>query len=84
VWSLWWTESHYELGNACYNSVQNLLPSSLQPTNINLKIDRTIILPVLYGCQTWSFKLNEEYRLRVLEKRVLRRIFWPKKDEKTT
>ena len=37
----------------------------------------------LYGCETWSSTLKEEHRLRVLENRVLRRIFGPKKDEVT-
>jgi hypothetical protein len=42
------------------------------------------ILPaVLYGCETWSFTLREEHRLRVFENRVLRRIFGPKRDEVT-
>jgi hypothetical protein len=42
----------------------------------------TIILPVvLYGCETWSLTLREEHRLRVLENRVLRRIFGLKRDE---
>jgi hypothetical protein len=42
----------------------------------------TIILPVvLYGCETWSLTLREKRRLRVFENRVLRRVFWPKKDE---
>jgi hypothetical protein len=46
-----------------------------------VKIYKTIILPpVLYGCETWSLTLNEEYRLRVFENRVLRRIFGPKRD----
>jgi hypothetical protein len=41
-----------------------------------------IILPViLYGCETWSHTLREEHRLRVFEKRVLRRIFGPKREE---
>jgi hypothetical protein len=35
---------------------------------------------VLYGCETWSLTLKEEHRLRVLEDRVLRRIFGPKKE----
>jgi hypothetical protein len=49
-----------------------------------IKIYRTIILPVvLYGCETWSVTLREEHRLRVLENRVLRRIFGPKRDEVT-
>jgi hypothetical protein len=39
-------------------------------------IKQTIILPVvLYGCETWSLTLREEHRLRVLENRVLRKIF---------
>jgi hypothetical protein len=43
-----------------------------------------VILPVvLYGCETWSLTLREERRLRVFEKRVLRRIFGPKRDEIT-
>jgi hypothetical protein len=42
------------------------------------------ILPVfLYGCETWSLTLREEYGLRVFENKVLRRIFGPKKDEVT-
>jgi transposase len=38
---------------------------------------------VLYGCETWSLTLREEYRLRVFEKRVLREIFELKRDEVT-
>jgi hypothetical protein len=43
-----------------------------------------VALPVvLYGCETWSLPLREGRRLRVLESRVLRRIFGPKRDEVT-
>jgi hypothetical protein len=38
---------------------------------------------VLYGCKTWSLILREEHRIRIFEKRVLRRIFGPKRDEVT-
>jgi hypothetical protein len=42
------------------------------------------ILPViLYGCETWSFKLREEHRLGLFENRVLRRILGQKRDEVT-
>jgi hypothetical protein len=52
--------------------------------NLKIKIYRTIIFPVvLYGCETLSLILSEERRLRVLENRVLRRIFGPKRDEVT-
>ena len=42
---------------------------------MKLKIHRTIILPVLCGCESWSLTLCEECTLRVFENRVLRRIF---------
>jgi hypothetical protein len=64
--------------------VKNLLSSSLISKNTKIKIYRTIILPVvLHGCETWSLTLMEEFRLRVFENRVLRRIFGPKGDEVT-
>ena len=34
-------------------------------------------------CETWSFTMKEEHKLRVFENRVLRRIFGPKRDELT-
>jgi hypothetical protein len=61
-------------GNACYNSVQNLLSSRLLSKNVKIRIYKTMILHlVLYGCETWSLTLREEHRLRVFENRVLRR-----------
>jgi len=53
-------KSRLKSGNACYHSVQNLLSSRLLSTNLKIKINRTIILPVvLYGSETWSLKLRE-------------------------
>jgi hypothetical protein len=50
--------------------------------NVNIKIYKTIILPVvLYGCETWSLILREEHRLRVFENSVLWRIFGSKRDK---
>jgi hypothetical protein len=46
-------KSRLKSGNACYNLVQNLLTSSLLSKNIKIKVYKTIILPVLYGCETW-------------------------------
>jgi len=49
---------------------------------MKINIYRTIILPVvLYGCETWLLTVTEERRLGVFDKRVLRRIFGPKRDE---
>jgi len=70
-------------GNTCYHSMQNLLSSSFLSKNMKIKIGlyRTIIMPVVYGCETWSLTLSEERRLRVFENRVLRRIFGPERGE---
>jgi hypothetical protein len=58
------------------------LSSHLLSRNVKVKIYKTIILPIVsYECQTRSLTLREEYRLRVFENRVLRRIFGPKRDE---
>ena len=58
--------------------MQNILSSSLLYKYLQFKIYRTIILPVVYGCETWSLIFREESRLR-----VLRRTFEPKRDEVT-
>jgi len=52
-------KSRLKSGNACYYSVQNLLPSRLLSSNLKIKLYRTIILPVvLYGCEIWSLTLR--------------------------
>ena len=71
--------------------MQNLLSSSLLSKNVKIKIYRTIIFRVVYGCETWWFTLRVERRLRVFENRglrvfenrELRRIFGPNRDEVT-
>jgi hypothetical protein len=69
-------------GDACCHSVRNHWSIHLLFKNIRIKIYKTMILPVvLYGCETWSLILREEHRLMVLENRVPRRIFGPKRDE---
>jgi hypothetical protein len=51
-------------GNAFYHSGQKILSSRLLYKNINIRIHKTVILPVvLYGCETWSLTLREEHRL---------------------
>ena len=77
-------KSRLKSRNTCYLSVKNLLSSSFLSKNLKIKIYTTIsLLVVLYGCETWSFKLREERRLKVFENRVLRRIIRPKMDEVT-
>jgi hypothetical protein len=67
-----------------FKETEYLSSSRLLSRNVNIKIYKTIILPVvLYVCETLSLTLREEHRLRVFENRVLRRIFGPKRDEVT-
>ena len=74
-------KSRLKLGNAFCHSMQKSLSSSSLSKNLKFKIYRNIILPVvLYGCENWSLTLREEHRLRVFEKRVLRRIFGPRRN----
>jgi hypothetical protein len=76
--------SSLKSGNACYHSVQSILSSRLLSKNVQVKIYKAIILPVvLYRCETWSLTLREEHRLRVFQNRVVRTIFGPKRDEVT-
>ena len=64
-------KSRLRSGNACYHSVQNLLSSRLLSRKLQIKIYRTIILPVvLYGCEAWSLTLREEWKLRVFEENI--------------
>jgi hypothetical protein len=67
--------------NACYHSAQYILYSRLISKNLNPKIYKTVILPVLHECENWSLNLREEHRLRIFENRVLRRIFGPNREE---
>jgi hypothetical protein len=58
------------------------LSSRLLSDDVKVKIYKTILLPVvLYAHETWSLTLREEHRVIVLENRVLRRIFGPKRDD---
>jgi hypothetical protein len=75
-------KSRLNSGNACYHSVQNLLSPCLLSRNVKIRIYKTIILPVvLFGCETWSLTLRDEHRLTVVENRLLKRIFGPKRNE---
>ena len=49
--------------------------------NLKIKIYKTILLPVVLFCETWSLTLREERRLMVFENRILRGIFGPTRDE---
>ena len=65
-----------------FGSAQHLLSSCSLPRNVQIKICRTIIMPlVLHGCETCLLTLREGRRLRVFENRVLKEIFGPERNE---
>jgi len=52
------------------------------PNGLKIKIQRTIILPVIScGYETWSLTTKEEHRLMVSVDRTLGNIFGPKREE---
>jgi hypothetical protein len=56
----------------------------LLPKNLKIRLQKTIILPVVvYRCETRSLTLREERKWRVFENRVLRKIFKLKRNEGT-
>jgi hypothetical protein len=76
-------EVRWDKGDTVRAGDYNFFSFSLLSKNLKFKIHRTIILPVLYGCETWSLTLWQKHRLRVFENRVLRRGFRPKRNEVT-
>ena len=67
--------------NPSFVCFYHCLFNDFQMQVLKIKIYRTVILPVVYGCETWSLTLREERRLRVFENRVLKRIFGPDRDD---
>jgi hypothetical protein len=60
-----------------------IFASRLLSKNVKIIISKNVILPlVLYGCETWCLTLRQEYRLKVFENMVLRRIFGQKMDRR--
>jgi len=47
-----------------------------------LKICKSLIRPVVtYGCEAWTLTNRDEQHLRIFERRILRKIFGPVKNE---
>jgi hypothetical protein len=57
---------------------------AVKKKKVKIRILKAIIMPVvLYRCETSNLTLRDKHGLRVLENRVRRRIFGPKRDEVT-
>ena len=57
------------MGNACYYSLKQMLLSRLLSKKLKVNIYKLHF--ILHGCETWSFSLREEQRLKTFENKVL-------------
>jgi len=63
------------LGNKAFYANQDLFKSKLLTKNSKLRMYKTLVRPVVtYACETRVLKENIKTKLRVFERKVLRRI----------
>ena len=61
--------------NADYRSNLDLFKSKLLTKKSKLRMYQTLVRPVVtYACETWVLKENIKSKLKVFERKVLRRI----------
>ena len=66
------------LGNKAFYANQDVFESKLLTKNSKLRMYKTFVRPaVTYVCETWVLKENIKPKLRVFERKVLRRIYGP-------
>ena len=73
----------YVIHNPCIIRIYTIIIATYIYEYFLFVINSNKILPVLYGCETWSLTLRDERKLRVFENMVLRRIFGRRRDEVT-
>lgn len=67
-----------EAGNRCFWSLSKVLRLNAIPRKAKLRLYKTMIRPVVtYGSESWVLTQEWEQRLRIWERKVLRRIFGP-------
>jgi len=73
------------LGNREFHANQGLFKSKLLTKKSKLRMYQTLVRPmVIYICETWVLKENIKTKLRVFERKVLRRIYGPTKESDGT
>lgn len=71
-------------GNRCYFALQKTFRSKLLSKKSKMRLYKVLVRPViLYACETWPTSKEDERKLAVLERKFLRRIFGPKKNDQT-
>jgi len=68
-------------GNKAYYANRQLVNSSLISRNSKLQIYCTLVRPVVtYGSESWTLTMEEERALTVFERKILRKIYGPVKE----
>jgi len=71
------------MGSKAYYANRQLFNSSLISRNSKLQIYHTLVGPVVtYGSESWSLTMEEERALAVFERKILRKICGPVKENK--
>ena len=70
------SETHARIlsGNRCYYSCGKLMKSRALSRDLELKIYKRLIRPVLtYGCEAWTLTTRDEQHLKIIERKILRK-----------
>jgi hypothetical protein len=71
------------MGNKAYYANRQWVNSSLISRNSKLQIYRTLVRPVVtYGSELWTLTMEGERALAVFERKFLRKIYGPVKENK--
>jgi hypothetical protein len=71
------------LGNKAFYANQDLFKSKLLTKDSKLKMYKMLVRPVVtYACESWVLKENTKIKLRVFERKVLRKIYGPTKEKR--
>ena len=69
------------MGDRAYYANRQLVNSSLISRNSKLQIYCTLLRPVVtYGSESWTLTMEEETALAVFERKILRKIYGPVKE----
>jgi len=69
------------MGSKVYYANRQLVNSSLVSRSSKLQIYRTLVLPVVTcGSESWTLTMEEERALAVFERKILREIYGPVKE----
>lgn len=78
------TKARLQAGNKCYYGLIKLLKTIMLLKNLKVQIYCTLIrLVIMYGYETWTLLKSEKNKLLIFERKILRSIFGPYRDEET-